>query len=78
MKPKAEKEGEEGMVEYLDDIIGTTRFFALEKLQYMKKLEEAQPLIDAATEALDVKKKDLEELLALIKNQKKAINKHQK
>lgn len=26
MKPKAEKEGEEGLLEYFDDLIGTTRF----------------------------------------------------
>lgn len=26
MKPKAEKEGEEGMLEYLDDIVGTSRY----------------------------------------------------
>jgi structural maintenance of chromosome 4 len=28
MKPKAEKEGEEGLLEYFDDLIGTTRFIA--------------------------------------------------
>ena len=28
MKPKAEKEGEEGMLEYLEDIVGSSRLKA--------------------------------------------------
>lgn len=42
MKPKAEKEGDEGMLEYLEDIIGSSRLKApIEKLHaHIEVLQE--------------------------------------
>lgn len=42
MKPKAEKEGEEGLLEYLDDLIGTN--------QYVEKINEATVAFDQVQE----------------------------
>ena len=54
------------------------KLFALKKIQYTRQLDEVQKKMEEASVFLNDKKKELEELLALVKNQKKAINKHQK
>lgn len=61
MKPKGEKEGEEGLLEYLDDLIGTNRM--LEPIQ--KLAEEVEVAQAARLEALAKQKKMLLEREAL-------------
>lgn len=61
MKPKGEKEGEEGLLEYLDDLIGTNRY--VEPIQKLSiEAEEAQTM---RLEALGKEKKLLQEREAL-------------
>jgi structural maintenance of chromosome 4 len=53
MKPKAEKEGEEGLLEYLDDLIGTSEY--VPRISAMTSTAEAAQL--ARLEALDKERK---------------------
>ena len=53
MKPKAEKEGEEGLLEYLDDLIGTNEF--VQRISDMTAAAETAQL--ARLEALDKERK---------------------
>ncbi|RNF08495.1 putative structural maintenance of chromosome protein 4 [Trypanosoma rangeli] len=53
MKPKAEREGEEGLLEYLDDLIGTNSFSA--RISEASKVAEAAQL--SRLEALDRERK---------------------
>ncbi|CAG9573537.1 conserved hypothetical protein [Leishmania major strain Friedlin] len=53
MKPKAEKEGEEGLLEYLDDLIGTSQFVG--RISDMTATAETAQL--ARLEALDKERK---------------------
>ncbi|RNF24459.1 putative structural maintenance of chromosome protein 4 [Trypanosoma conorhini] len=53
MKPKAEREGEEGLLEYLDDLIGTNSFSA--RISQASKAAEAAQL--SRLEALDRERK---------------------
>lgn len=53
MKPKAEKEGEEGLLEYLDDLIGTSQFVG--RISEMTATAETAQL--ARLEALDKERK---------------------
>lgn len=53
MKPKAEREGEEGLLEYLDDLIGTNNF--AERISEASKSAEAAQL--SRLEALDRERK---------------------
>ncbi|CAM38937.1 conserved hypothetical protein [Leishmania braziliensis MHOM/BR/75/M2904] len=53
MKPKAEKEGEEGLLEYLDDLIGTSQFVG--RISDMTAAAETAQL--ARLEALDKERK---------------------
>ncbi|GET88393.1 hypothetical protein, conserved [Leishmania tarentolae] len=53
MKPKAEKEGEEGLLEYLDDLIGTSQF--VRRISDMTAAAETAQL--ARLEALDKERK---------------------
>lgn len=53
MKPKAEKEGEEGLLEYLDDLIGTNEY--VQRITDMTSTAEAAQL--ARLEALDKERK---------------------
>ena len=47
MKPKAQNEHEEGLLEYLEDIIGTSRF--------KQPIEDQQKLLEQLTEERDEK-----------------------
>ena len=47
MKPKAQNEHEEGLLEYLEDIIGTSRF--------KQPIEEQQKLLEQLTDERDEK-----------------------
>ncbi|KAG5505785.1 hypothetical protein JKF63_05121 [Porcisia hertigi] len=53
MKPKAEKEGEEGLLEYLDDLIGTSEYMG--RISHMTAAAETAQL--ARLEALDRERK---------------------
>ncbi|KPI83782.1 hypothetical protein ABL78_7182 [Leptomonas seymouri] len=53
MKPKAEKEGEEGLLEYLDDLIGTNEF--VQRISEMTTAAETAQL--ARLDALDKERK---------------------
>jgi structural maintenance of chromosome 4 len=47
MKPKAQNEHEEGLLEYLEDIIGTSK--------YKQSIEEGQALVDQLNEKREEK-----------------------
>uniref|UniRef100_A0A914WBW6 Structural maintenance of chromosomes protein n=1 Tax=Plectus sambesii TaxID=2011161 RepID=A0A914WBW6_9BILA len=62
MKPKAEKEGDEGMLEYLEDIIGSSRLKApIEKLHaHIEVLQEERSTQLARVKSAEKEKNDLE------------------
>ncbi|KAE9548318.1 hypothetical protein FO519_008470 [Halicephalobus sp. NKZ332] len=82
MKCKAEKEGDEGMLEYLDDIIGSSRYIKPLKL-FTLKLELVTEKRESQVNRVNLVENERlnmvgPELLLKIKEQKKTISKHQK
>ena len=75
MKPKAANENDEGLLEYLEDIIGTSQYKAPieEALAEVERLTEERQeklnrlrIVDKDRKALEAKKKEAEDYLRLV------------
>lgn len=83
MKPKAPTEHEDGLLEYLEDIIGTSKFKEPieEALQEMDKFNEERgeklnrlKIVERERNALEAEKKEAEDYLRLYNEHVKALS----
>ena len=83
MKPKAPTEHEDGLLEYLEDIIGTSKYISLidEALVEMERLSEDQGeklnrlrIVEREKNALEEKKKEVEDYLRLMNDHVRALS----